>query len=110
MFAVGVRPEAIEAIRSHREEDLTPDEFQLVGYVRAVAGGEVTEAWWDAIVARFGLRGAIDYTGFVCFLICTLRMWSAMGVRNPPDTEIDELIASLREGRREIPHPEAHLG
>ena len=33
-----------------------------------------------------------------------------MGMRNPPDGEIDELIASLREGRREIPHPEAHLG
>ncbi len=110
MFAVGVRPEAIDAIRSHREEDLAPDELQLVGYVRAVAGGQVTDAWWDAIVARFGLRGAVDYTGFVCFLICTLRMWSAMGVRNPPDAEIDELIASLRDGRREIPHPEAHLG
>lgn len=110
MFAVGVRPEAIDAIRGRREGDLTEDERQLVGYVRAVSRGEVTDEWFEAMVERFGMRGAVDYTGFVCFLVCTMRMWSALGVRNPSDAEIDELIAGLRDGRVKIPDPEAHLG
>jgi len=110
MFAVGVRSEAIEAIRRGDLERLTEDERQLVGYVRAVASGGVTDAWWEAIVERLGVRGAIDYTGFVCFLVCTMRLWSALGVRNPSDEEIDELIADLKEGRATIPDPEAHLG
>jgi hypothetical protein len=110
MFAVGVRAEAIDAIRQRREADLTEDELQLVGYIRAVSRGEVTDEWFAAMVDRFGLRGAVDYTGFVCFLVCTMRMWSALGVRNPADAEIDELIAGLREGRVKIPQPDAHLG
>jgi hypothetical protein len=110
MFAVGVRPEAIDAIRHRREDDLTGEERQLVGYIRAVSRGEVTDEWFEAMVQRFGLRGAVDYTGFVCFLVCTMRMWSALGVRNPSDDEIDGLITDLREGRVAIPHPEAHLG
>lgn len=109
MFAVGVRPDAIDAIRAGREQDLTEQERQLVGYVRAVSRGEVTDEWFEAMVERFGLRGAIDYTGFVCFLVCTMRMWSAMGVRNPSDEEIDQLIETLRHGEAQIPNPEAHL-
>jgi hypothetical protein len=109
MFAVGVRPEAIDAIRKDHEEDLTEDERQLVGYIRAVSRGEVTDEWFAAMVERFGLRGAVDYTGFVCFLVCTMRMWSALGVRNPSDREVDELIEGLQGGRVKIPDPEAHL-
>jgi hypothetical protein len=110
MFAVGVRPEAIDAIRGGREEDLTADERQLVDYIRQVSGGEVTDASFAVMVDRFGLRGAVDYTAFVAFLVCTMRLWSALGVRNPSDEEIDELIAGLRGGSVKIPHPEAHLG
>ena len=109
MFAVGVRPDAIEAIRSAREFDLEPDELQLVQYVRAVANGRVTDELFDAMVQRWGLTGAVDYTAFVCFLVCTMRMWSAMGVRNPSDAEIDELIAGLRAGAVTVPPADAHL-
>lgn len=110
MFAVGVRPEAIDAIRAGRESELTDDERQLVDYVRRVARGEVTDEAFAAMVERFGLRGAVDYTAFVAFLVCTLRLWSALGVRNPSDAEIDELIAGLRGGTVRVPHPGAHLG
>lgn len=109
MFAVGVRPDAIDAIRAGREDELEPDEQQLVRYIRAVAGGTVTDELFDEAVQRWGLSGAVDYTGFVCFLVCTIRMWSAMGVRNPSESEIDQLIADLRGGHAQIPPPDAHL-
>jgi hypothetical protein len=109
MFAVGVRPDAIDAIRSGRESELEPDERQLVEYVRAVANGRVTDELFDAMVQRWGLSGAVDYSAFVCFLICTMRMWAAMGVRNPSDVEIDELIAGLRAGNVTVPAADAHL-
>lgn len=109
MFAVGVRPDAIDAIRAGREDELEPDERQLVRYIRAVAGGTVTDELFDEAVQRWGLSGAVDYTGFVCFLVCTIRMWSAMGVRNPSESEIDQLIADLRGGRARVPPPDAHL-
>ena len=61
------------------------------------------------MVQRWGISGAVDYSAFVCFLICTMRMWSAMGVRNPSDVEIDELIAGLRAGNVTVPPADAHL-
>ena len=109
MFAVGVRPDAIDAIRSGREAELAPDELELVQYVRAVANGEVTDELFDTMVNRWGLSGAVDYTAFVCFLVCTMRMWSAMGVRSPSDAEIDELIAGLRNGDVAVPPADVHL-
>jgi hypothetical protein len=109
MFAVGVRPDAIDAIRSGREAELEPDELELVRYVRAVANGDVTDELFDAMVNRWGLSGAVDYTAFVCFLLCTMRMWSAMGVRSPSNAEIDELIAGLRNGDVTVPPADVHL-
>lgn len=109
MFAVGVRPDAIDAIRSGREAELAPDERELVQYVRAVANGDVTDELFDAMVNRWGLSGAVDYTAFVCFLVCTMRMWSAMGVRSPSNAEIDELIAGLRNGDVTVPPADVHL-
>jgi hypothetical protein len=109
MFAVGVRPDAIDAIRSGREAELAPDELELVRYVRAVANGEVTDELFDTMVNRWGLSGAVDYTAFVCFLVCTMRMWSAMGVRSPSNAEIDELIVGLRNGDVPVPPADVHL-
>jgi hypothetical protein len=110
MFAVGVRPDAIDAIREGRDHALEPDERRLVVYIRAVAAGRVTDELFDEAVTRWGLSGAVDYTAFVCFLICTLRMWSAMGVHSPSEAEIDELIAGLRGGEVKVPPPDVHLG
>ena len=54
MFAVGVRPDAIDAIREGRDGDLEPDERQLVDYVRAVANGRVTDEEFDAAGTALG--------------------------------------------------------
>ncbi len=109
-IAVGVRFEAIDAIRSGEESALTPEERQIVDYSRAVMAGTVTDADYEAMVARLGERGALEFTGFVTFLLMTVRNWQAIGVPNPTDEEIDELIEGLRSGRAEIPDPAARIG
>lgn len=109
-IAVGVRFEAIDAIRSGDESALTPEEKQIADYTRAVISGTVTDDAYEAIVARLGERGALEFTGFITFLLMTTRNWQALGVPNPTDAEIDALIESLRSGRAEIPDPAARIG
>jgi hypothetical protein len=57
--AVGVRPEAIRALRQNRDEDLTADERQLAEYVRAVFRGTVTTEQYQGMERRIGVRGAV---------------------------------------------------
>jgi hypothetical protein len=109
-FAVGVRPEAIEAIRKGREEELTDDERQLATYARQVANGTVTDESYAAIEKRFGVRGGLEYTIFCGFLLMTIRLWMALGVPDMTDEETDELVQGLRDGSVEIPDPAARIG
>jgi hypothetical protein len=109
-LAVGVRPEAIRAIREGREEDLTPDERQIAEYARAVVAGAVTDEQYAAMCQRMSPRGALEFTIFIGFLAMTIRLWQAVGVRNPTDEEIDGLVADLLEGRVDIPDPAARIG
>lgn len=89
---VGVRRQAIEALRARREDDLTEDEREVVRYVRAVANGAVTDARFDAMVDRLGRRGAVEYTIFVCLLIVTIRLQQAFGMPEVSDDEIEALL------------------
>ena len=109
-FAVGVRPEAIEALRSGSEQELTADERQLAGYARAVANGAVSDELYASIRERFGERGAVEFTLFCCFLLMTLRAWQALGVPDLTEQETDDLIRGLREGTIETPSPSARIG
>ncbi len=109
-FAVGVRPEAIEALRTGREEGLTDEERQLVDHARRVAAGKVTDASYAPIRDRFGERGAIELTTFCAFLLMTLRLWQALGVPDLEPDEVDALIRGLRDGTIPIPSAEARIG
>jgi alkylhydroperoxidase family enzyme len=109
-IAVGVRPEAIEAIRSGREDELLPEERQIVEYARAVVTGEVTDERYAAMCERMSPRGALEFTIFIGFLAMTIRLWQAVGVPNPDDEEIDALVRDLVEGRIDIPDPAARIG
>jgi alkylhydroperoxidase family enzyme len=108
--AVGVRIEAIEAIRAGRLEELTPAERQIVDYARAVVQGEVTDESYAVLCERLGARGALEFTIFVGFLLMTIRMWQALGVPDPTDEEIDELVRGLRDGSVPIPDRRARIG
>jgi alkylhydroperoxidase family enzyme len=104
-LAVGVRMEAIEALRGGHEEDLKPDEQQLAAYIRAVVNGTVTDAAYEAMERRLGRRGAVEYTIFIGFLNMTIRLFQAFGMPDPGDEEIDALLRDLRTGARELPDP-----
>jgi hypothetical protein len=109
-FAVGVRPEAIEALRSGREHELTGDERQIAEHARNVAAGTVTDASAAAMRRRLGERGEIEFTIFCAFLVMTLRLWQALGVPDLTEEEVDALFEGLRDGSIEIPDPAARIG
>jgi hypothetical protein len=108
--AVGVRVGAIEALWRGNEDQLTEDERVLVAYIRAVAGGTVNDEQFGALVQRGDLRTAVEYTAFICFLLMTMRLWQGLGVPDPTENEIDELIAAYRSGAGPQLDPHARIG
>ena len=109
-LAVGVRIEAIEALRSGREEELTDDERELAAYIRDVVKGTVSDESYAAMERRFGTRGAAEYTIFIGFLQMTIRLHQAFGVPELRDAEMDEMLRAFREGRRELDDYRARIG
>jgi hypothetical protein len=109
-LAAGVRMEAIEALRYGHEEDLTEDEQLLARYIRAVVSGTVDDELWEAMVERMGARGVVEYSGFILWLGWIKRMMQLLKTSDPPDEEIDALIAGLKEGSIETADFRSRLG
>lgn len=109
-IAVGVRPEAIAAIRERHEQDLTDDERQIADYARRVAAGTVGDEAFAALADRLGRRGALEFTVFCGFLLMTVRLWQALGVPAASDEEIDALFQGLLDGSIPVPDPKARIG
>lgn len=109
-LAAGVRAEAIEALRTGHEERLTDDERFLATYIRAVAGGGMTDELYAAMERRLGPRGTVEYTIFIGFLVMTIRLWQAFGMEDMTDEQHDALLAELRDGTREIPDFRERIG
>src|SRR6202034_2210095 len=64
-IAVGVRPEAIQALWQGREEDLTDRERLFERYIRQVLTGTVDDDTWNAMREDLGDRGLLDFTLFI---------------------------------------------
>lgn len=109
-LAVGVRMEAIDALRAGREDDLTAEEHLVAGYARAVVAGTSDDVQFSVMVDLLGQRGAIEFTVFVAFLLATMRLWQALGVPEPSDGEIDEMLEGYRTGRTPLPDPKLRIG
>lgn len=103
-IAAGVRPEAIEAIRGGREQDLNPTEQLLALYIRQMVSGTVKDETWEDMVAYMGVRGTVDYSFFIMFLLLIIRTYQAFGgPGDVPDEEIDALVQGLKSGQIPIP-------
>jgi hypothetical protein len=110
-IAVGVRLQAIEALRDGREQDLTDDERFLTAYIRQVISGSVTDQSWQRMVDRLGQRGAIEYTYFIAYLQLVIRLHMAFGAPSPSREEIDEILQGFRDGTRDVrPDWKSRLG
>jgi alkylhydroperoxidase family enzyme len=108
--AVGVRPEAIRALRDGRDDDLTPDERELAAYIREVVHGRVRAESFAGIRKRFGDRGAVEFTSFVAWLMMTDRLMQAFHVPALSDEQLDELLQGFLDGTAEVPDPELRIG
>jgi hypothetical protein len=104
-LAVGVRLEAIVALREGREDELDDEERLLADHIRRVESGTVTDASYAAVEAHMGKRAALEYTVFIGFLIMTIRLHQALGVPDPSDAEIDRMLAEFKDGTRPLPDP-----
>lgn len=104
-LAVGVRLEAIDALRSGREDDLDEEERLLADHIRRVVDGTVTDESYARLEAHMGRRGALEYTIFIGFLMMTIRLNQALGVPDPPDEEVDRIVDEFRSGTRQLPDP-----
>jgi alkylhydroperoxidase family enzyme len=109
-LAVGVRVEAIEALRAGRDEDLTDDERLLATFIRQVVTGTVTDDTYQAIETRLGSRGAVEYTIFIAFLQMTIRLFQALGMPELPDDEIELMIQEFKDGTRALPDASVRFG
>jgi hypothetical protein len=94
----GVRLEAIKALRYGHEDDLNDEERLLARYIRQAVSGTVDDETWDAMVERLGVRGVVEYTGFVLWLQWIIRMMQALNTSAPSDEEVDRIIADLEAG------------
>lgn len=108
-LAVGVRLAAVKALRYGREEELTEDERFLVEFVRAVASGTTSDELWDRMVDRIGVRGAVEYTCWIGYLLMTIRNIQTLTLFEPTDAEVDQMIAEFESGTRALPDPKAGI-
>jgi hypothetical protein len=102
-ISVGVRIDAIRALRAGREQDLTDEERELAAFIRAVISGIVTNEAWERMRDRLGTRGLVEYAGFILWLQWTIRMEQFLGMKEPSDAEVDNLIREYETGERELP-------
>lgn len=109
-LAVGVRQEALDALLGGREHLLDESERQLVAYARDFVRGTVTDESYALLRERFGERGAVEFTVLVGFLLLTIRLWQALGVPEPTEDEIQELLREARSGTLSLPEPDARIG
>lgn len=108
--SAGVRLEAIEALRYGHEEDLNDDERLLARYIRAVVSGSVDDELFETMKQRLGARGVVDYTAFIMWLSWIMRMMQFLRTSDPPEAEIDGLIAGLKDGSVKVPDYRERLG
>jgi hypothetical protein len=102
-LAAGVRIEAIEALHHGREEELDDEERELARFIRTVVSGRMTGDYWDEMEARTGERWMVEYSIFILFLQMTMRLQQLVGMVDPSDAEMEQLISDLREGTRPVP-------
>jgi hypothetical protein len=109
-IAVGVRAEAIEALLQGEDTSLDAKERQLIDYIRMVVEGQVTDDVYLNLQDRLGPRGSLEFTGFVTFLICTFRLWQALGVDDVGKDAFVNLLPAIERGEIDIPEPTERQG
>jgi hypothetical protein len=93
--AVGVRLEAIKALRYRAEEALTDEERLLAAFIRGVVAGTISDKLWDSMLERLDLRGTVEYALFITYVQMTIRNIQTLIGEESSNEEIDQLIREL---------------
>lgn len=102
-LALGVRPEALEAIAHGRLEALGADEHAVVDFSLRLARRTMTDDAWAAVRALRGERGVLDLSIVAGFTWATIVWRLAWGVTGVPVDEVDALLREHRAGTLELP-------
>jgi hypothetical protein len=97
--AVGVRPEAIEALYHNRDHDLTEHELALATFIRSVVDGNLTDAGFDDMERRLGTRGVIEYIYYITMIWTTMRQVQAFGAPESSDADVLDNVRRAAEVR-----------
>jgi hypothetical protein len=103
----GWRIEALEALRDHRDDLLTPEELLLVRFIRAVRDGSMTDELWNDMYKRVGNeRAVLDYVHFICLLDMHHRFCWAVGAAEMSHDNFGRMLADIRSGAMKVPKPQ----
>jgi hypothetical protein len=100
-LAIGVRPEALEALADGHEERLDSAERAQVEFIRAVRDGAMTDRIWSGMVDRLGSeRGAIEFAAMVVGVVAIHRLMFSFGVPATSEAEWRQLMKDYADGTR----------
>jgi hypothetical protein len=103
-ISAGIRIEALEALRDHRDDLLTKDELQLIQFIRAVRDGGVTDEMWGSMQMLLGNERAVfDYVFYVMHLDMHHRLDRAFGCPEISREKFTIMLAEYRSGVRKAP-------
>jgi hypothetical protein len=103
-IAAGVRVEALEALRDHKDDKLTTEEAEHVKFIRAVRDGKMTDAIWNSMKTRMGSeRGAVEYTYLVLVRNALHQFSWAVGAPEMSRKDFDKMLADFKSGTRKPP-------
>jgi hypothetical protein len=104
-IAAGIDPDAIQALREGRIEELGPDVRQHLDFIRGVVGGTVTDECWQREVELVGgERGTMELMCLVIQLFGRIRIAQAIGAKGMTNDELDAMLGAFR--REEAPVPD----
>jgi hypothetical protein len=96
----GMRPEAIQALRSHDDGALLPKELELAKFVRAVLDGSVDDQCWAHMQDRLGARRTIETASYALLNFYFCRLESALGLKDATEEELDALVKECIRSHR----------
>lgn len=111
-FAVasGIPTATVRALRDGREHELSPQDQQVVEFIRATRDGTITDEMWSAMVKRIGTeRGVVELMYLTLHLLMHVRFIQAFDEVQILPEELEDLLGLLERGEYPLPQV-AHAG
>jgi hypothetical protein len=104
--ANGGDPEVMRAVWRGEFDLIPPADRQLVDFIVAVCDGNVSQPMWNRMEDRMGRKGAVEFTGYVCYKLMSNRSQQALGVREPAYADLERFFDALCANEIPLPDPQ----